>query len=110
MPSNNSDTFSGNSKTSSNCAGVFAEKITVNGGGGVGTLYNFYPLELLNNNQIQSSNGWSYVADGATALRVQRVQTESPYDFSPLNAVVHEMQWPTTYGDGEPTQIGRAHV
>ena len=104
--SNNAYSFQGNTGTSSNGASSFQEIITVNGGGGVGTLYNFYPLELLNSSQIQSSNGWSYVADGATALRVQRVQTESPYDFSPLNAVVLELQWPT---DRKSTRLNSSH-
>jgi hypothetical protein len=104
--SNNASSFQGNAATSSNGASSFIEIVTVNGGGSVGPLYNFYPLELITNENISSGGGWQYVGDGATALRVQRVQTESPYDFSSINAILMEFQWPVSYGDGVPEHAG----
>jgi hypothetical protein len=107
MSSNNSDNFAGNNNTSSNNANLFAEVINA-GGGGVGTLYDFYPLNMIDDigwtyNSVQ---GQWYVADGATAVYVKSGNTESPYDFSTIPFAEITIRWPGNYGDGNATHAG----
>ena len=107
MSSNNSDNFAGNSNTSSNNANLFAEVINA-GGGGVGTLYDFYPNNLIDDNGWSYNNGQAqwYVSDGATAVYAKSGFTESPYDFSTIPFAEITIRWPGLYGDGNSTHAG----
>ena len=108
MSSNNSDIFSGNSNTSSNCASTFADVVIQNDGGGVGTLYDFYLNSMIDDNAWTYSNaqGIYYMGDGAAGWEVSSYGTESPYDFSSISAVKITLKWPTLYGDGNSTHAG----
>ena len=99
MSSNNTSNFQGNEGTSSNNVDVFLEVI---GGGGSMIEYTFYPREVWEaNHSSVSGDGYTYAADGATAMGVQTYGTEGP-ELQPLQVVKWYFSWPTQYNEASP--------